>query len=642
MQVCACILFFYVISLIHIMRINRKIIMAVLNPPKLPSMFINRTGKGKYAYVMVYKSVWDKEKKNSRRVGSEKVGSIIGGQADGEVKFNESFIDKYPDLVHFKVFHRNKKFEFEAINEELYTVKNKTATTSLHAGATFALDCIVRPSPVWKALSEVFAHHATAHKLLSLAYYMVLNANNTMHYYDVFAEKTWLPYQKIMSESTISRLLQKISADDIERFLSRLTELYIKEGVFKTGKELFVALDSSSISTYSTLLSKAEYGKNKDGVNLRQINILMLVEQMTGLPIYYRLYDGDVPDVSTVRNTIASHCRLFDNDENKFVFVTDRGYISNANIDDFIRNNLSFVTNTRVASTKFIQTTIDKYKTNFTNPNYYNRFINQYVFTEEAMWDYDSFPVKGRKQQKKDKIKVFLHMYYDRRIYESHLETITFNLTSVRDKILEQKELLPYEQKLREDYIIENDKSKDVTINIAKVEEHLKYAGFRVLLTDTVKDPILAHRIYSERNCVEYAFNTLKSRLSCNRFGVSNNRSLEGKAFVQFLATSISTMVRNRLADYELKHKDAKDRFTLNDKSDRKVLDLMNNVMVTKFNEGFIFSEVVGQRKRLFEALGVPVPTVIQSKEQELEEELCTELDEINSVDELMETIKPI
>ena len=361
--------------------------MAVMNPPKLPSMFINRTGKGKYAYVMVYKSVWDKEKKNSRRVGSEKVGSIIGGQADGEVKFNESFIDKYPDLVHFKVFHRNKKFEFEAIDDELRTVKNKTATTSLHAGATFALDCIVRSSPLWKALSEVFDHHATAHKLLSLAYYIVLNANNTMHYYDVFAEKTWLPYQKIMSESTISRLLQKISADDIERFLSRLTELYIKEGVFKTGQELFVALDSSSISTYSTLLSKAEYGKNKDGVNLRQINILMLVEQMTGLPIYYRLYDGDVPDVSTVRNTIASHCRLFDNDENKFVFVTDRGYISNTNIDDFIRNNLSFVTNTRVASTKFIQTMIDKYKTHFTNPNYYNRFINQYVFTEEAMWD---------------------------------------------------------------------------------------------------------------------------------------------------------------------------------------------------------------------------------------------------------------
>ena len=59
-----------------------------------------------------------------------------------------------------------------------------------------------------------------------------------MHYYDVFAEKTWLPYQKIMSESTISRLLQKISADDIERFLSRLTELYIKEGVFTTGQEL--------------------------------------------------------------------------------------------------------------------------------------------------------------------------------------------------------------------------------------------------------------------------------------------------------------------------------------------------------------------------------------------------------------------
>ena len=78
------------------------------------------------------------------------------------------------------------------------------------------------------------------------------------------------------------------------------------------------------------------------------------------------------------------------------------------------------------------------------------------------------------------------------------------------------------------------------------------------------------------------------------------------------------------------------------DKSDRKVLDLMNNVMVTKFNEGFIFSEVVGQRIRLFEALGVPVPTVIHTKEQELEEELCPELDEINSVDELMDSIEQI
>ena len=388
------------------------------------------------------------------------------------------------------------------------------------------------------------------------------------------------------------------------------------------------------------MLNKAEYGKNKDGVDLAQINILMLVEQTTGLPIYYRLYSGDVPDVSTVRNTIAAHSRLLSNDDNKFIFVTDRGYISNANIDDFIRNNISFVTNTKVNQSKYIQQTIDSYSTHFTDPNYYNRFINQYVFTEETTWSYDSFPVQGRRQHKKDKIKVFLHMYYDRRIYEKHLETISYNLTSVRDKIIEKQELLPIEQKLRDEYIIED--SEKITIDILKVQEHLKYAGFRVLLTDTVKDPVLAHRIYNERNSVEYAFYTLKSRLSCNRFGVSNNRALEGKAFVQFLATSISTMVRSRLADYELKHKDAKDKFTLNDKSDNKVLKIMNNVMVTRFKDGLIFDEVIGQRKQLFVALGVPVPTVIKSKEEELEEELCAELDTINSVDELKEILEAI
>ena len=34
--------------------------MAVITPPKLPSMFINVSSNGKYAYVMTYKNIWDK------------------------------------------------------------------------------------------------------------------------------------------------------------------------------------------------------------------------------------------------------------------------------------------------------------------------------------------------------------------------------------------------------------------------------------------------------------------------------------------------------------------------------------------------------------------------------------------------------
>ena len=72
--------------------------MAVIAPPELPPLFVNKNGK--YRYVMTYTSKWDKEKKNSKRTSSKTVGTL--GE-DGVVKFKEEFIAQYPTLEQFKV-----------------------------------------------------------------------------------------------------------------------------------------------------------------------------------------------------------------------------------------------------------------------------------------------------------------------------------------------------------------------------------------------------------------------------------------------------------------------------------------------------------------------------------------------------------
>ena len=73
--------------------------------------------------------------------------------------------------------------------------------------------------------------------------------------------------------------------------------------------------------------------------------------------------------------------------------------------------------------------------------------------------------------------------------------------------------------------------------------------------------------------------------------------------------------------------------------SDNKVLQLLNNIMVTKFKDGLMFDEIVGTKKQLFKALNVPVPTVITSKEldndeydESLETETSSDLVDINEV----------
>lgn len=104
--------------------------------------------------------------------------------------------------------------------------------------------------------------------------------------------------------------------------------------------KLTLALDSTSISSYANKLSSVERGKNKEEDKLPQINLLMLVESKSGLPIFYRTYDGNVPDVRTVRRGIADGSRL---DIQNVVLVSDRGYSCTKNINDCLRNNVGFL-----------------------------------------------------------------------------------------------------------------------------------------------------------------------------------------------------------------------------------------------------------------------------------------------------------
>ena len=123
---------------------------------------------------------------------------------------------------------------------------------------------------------------------------------------------------------------------------------------------------------------------------------------------------------------------------------------------------------------------------------------------------------------------------------------------------------------------------------------------------------------------LEDTFKTLKTRLSCVRNRVSDNESLIGKTFVQFLATSIEMIVRARLRKY-LEEGKASDSLPADYDPARGILDSLNNVMQTKFCEGYYFGESAEQKRGLFEALGVSVPGPETEKEQDYEDEEETE-----------------
>lgn len=117
---------------------------------------------------------------------------------------------------------------------------------------------------------------------------------------------TRLPYPRPLISSAVTRLFQRIELKDALRYFS-LIRSFLQED---EDKKINLTLDSTPISPYSTNLTYIEYGKNKDEEALPQLKVLFLLDQKYGVPIFYRSYDGNVPDVSTIGHTIADQALL--------------------------------------------------------------------------------------------------------------------------------------------------------------------------------------------------------------------------------------------------------------------------------------------------------------------------------------------
>lgn len=186
--------------------------------PKLPPILVNKAGSVYYVYT--YKNVWDRELKRSKSGESKKIGKILGGQKDGVICFDESFLQERPEFRSFQVERKGKEYVFTPLNESGTTLTQLQEVKQLHASATWALDQLVAQSPVGEALKWAFPQRRDYLKILSICYFIILNQDNNISKYETFAEVTRLPWGAPLAPSSISRVFRKIRNQQIETYFS--------------------------------------------------------------------------------------------------------------------------------------------------------------------------------------------------------------------------------------------------------------------------------------------------------------------------------------------------------------------------------------------------------------------------------------
>lgn len=159
-------------------------------------------------------------------------------------------------------------------------------------------------------------------KLLSIAYYLILEDNNPLYRFEKWNFTHKHPYSADITSPRSSEFFASITDEQVNKFF-RLQEK-------RRVEEEYWAYDSTSISSYSETLAQVQYEKNKKDNKLPQLNLLLVFGEKSGIPFYYRKLAGNIPNSKTVKHLLENLDIL---GFGKTKFVMDSGFYSEENIN---------------------------------------------------------------------------------------------------------------------------------------------------------------------------------------------------------------------------------------------------------------------------------------------------------------------
>ena len=519
-------------------------------------------------YVYEYISVWNKKKQRSEQK-REYLGRMIGGE----------FVPNKKQLLK------------EELTREIEEAGKRgpvpaTECKRLFTGATYLFDRIGEQLGVEADLKSCFP--GMHREILSLAYYLALEPHSPMYRFKRWATTHEHPYGKDIPSQRSSELLPMLTE-------AAKMDFFKKQSKRRMETE-YLFYDSTSISSYSEQLKQVKYGKNKDGDSLAQINLALLLGQSSGLPAYYRKLAGNITDVMTIENLLKGIDYL---DIGKIKIVMDRGFYSAANVNALYKGHHKFVIGAKI-SLKYIQDQLKPERADFDRRENYNSVTGLFIMSHMIDWPYEDTKVRSG-EVINEKRRIYVHIYYNDQLatdekmrFNKLLDTLEEELRSGKRKEENAKSYAKYF------YISETPvRGMRITPLQSAIDAARKNFGFFVLLSNGVKDPIEALRIYRTKDMIEKAFTDLKDRLNMRRTSVSSEENMEGKLFLQFVALIYLSYVKQAMDKAGLFK-----NYTMQELFDE--LDVIE--VYQQPGSAPYYGEITDKQRKLYTALGVEAP----------------------------------
>lgn len=462
-----------------------------------------------------------------------------------------------------------------------------TASKRLYYGATYLLETFADDIGLTNDLKACFPD--IYKKLLSVAFYLILEDNNPLYRFEKWNLTHKHPYGQDIASPRSSELFSMISDDQVSRFLRLQAKRRIEDEYW--------AYDSSSISSYSETLNQVQWGRNKENDKLPQINLLLVFGEKSGLPFYYRRLAGNIPDSKTVKHLLEDLDIL---GFGRTRFVMDRGFYSEDNINGLYKEHVKFLVGARL-SLRFIRENLDDVYDDIRMFTNYDEGISTYGYTVSAEWDYtQERPYKG--DIIKDKRRIYIHYYYSIEKGADDEQAFDKRISSLCNELLEGRPVEEHKKAYAQFFEVKDTpaRGRQVYYKEDEIKAARRYLGYFALITNEKMDAFTALHLYRMKDVVEKAFGNIKERLNMRRLLSRSEKCLDGKIFTEFIALILISHL-----DHKMKETDLYKSYTMQQLLDK--LDVLE--CFEDENRKLRIGELLEKQAAIYETLGVALPT---------------------------------
>lgn len=380
----------------------------------------------------------------------------------------------------------------------------------------------------------------------------------------------------------ISELLARIGTSTLpQHLMSRLLE--------DLGTKRTLIYDITSLSSYSSLMNLLEYGYNRDGVPLPQINLSLIMDKELGIPVMYDVYPGSITDVTTLKGTLN---KIAAYGVKEYTAIMDRGFFSRYNLIEMLNQKISFI----IAATfqlKEVKTLLSDAQHDITNVEYMQRFKESTIYVKPVTLSIDSSNLDG-------------YLFYDPKRELEEREAFTSRLIDIREELAGvrlKKGMLAsvkfYETagKLKNFFDWKQvDDRIEVTIRQNAVSQRMNRMGKFMIFYSGEVNWLTALSLYRERDEIEKEIEMMKSDLEILPLNTHKDSTTSGFIFVVFVALILRSRLLRMMTEAGLLKKYSVSSLLLELEKFRKITLADGQVMNT---------EMTKKQRVILEALNV-------------------------------------